>query len=178
LFDEGPCPDRAPGNNAAATRLLHLSGERFGSGWSACPDRPPSEADPPAPLAHRLPASAHPVSLCLVYLRCATPRTPMGPRDAHSEGREGPSPRVRSLRLRLSVSSLLLHALPSTDQLPTRPGILGQTTPFGGAVLARQVESSAHWSISPKLSIREFGRDLTIIPSPPMAFLRRLRMGV
>jgi hypothetical protein len=66
----------------------------------------------------------------------------MGPRDADDEGREGPSPRVRSLRLRLSVASLLLQALPITDQLPARPGILGQATLSGGGVLAWQVEPS------------------------------------
>ena len=59
-------------------------------------------------------------------------------------GREGSSPRVRSLRLQLSVASLLLQALPVTDQLPARSGIFGQATPSGGGVLAWQVESGAH----------------------------------
>ena len=60
--------------------------------------------------------------------------------------REDSSPRVRSLRLRLSVASLLLQALPITDQLPARSGILGQATPSGGGVLARQAESGEHWA--------------------------------
>ena len=73
----------------------------------------------------------------------------MGPCGADDEWREDPSPRVRSLRLRLSVASLLLQALPITDQLPARPGILGQATPSGGGVLAWQ-RVSAHGPISPK----------------------------
>jgi hypothetical protein len=80
----------------------------------------------------------------------------MGPRHADGEGREDPSPRVRSLRLRLSVASLLLQPLPVTDRLPARPGILGQATPSGGGVLAWQVESSAHGPTSPK-RIGRFG---------------------
>ena len=46
--------------------------------------------------------------------------------DADGEWREDSSPRVRSLRLRLSVAPLLLQSLPITDQLPARSGILGQ----------------------------------------------------
>jgi hypothetical protein len=75
----------------------------------------------------------------------------MGQRHADDGGREGPPPGVRSLRLRLSVASLLLQALPITDQLPARSGILRQATPSVGGVLAWQVESSAHGSMSPKL---------------------------
>jgi hypothetical protein len=70
----------------------------------------------------------------------------MGPRDADGEWREDSSPRVRSLRLRLSVASLLLQALPITDQLPAKSGILGQATRSGGGVLPWQGESSADWS--------------------------------
>ena len=68
----------------------------------------------------------------------------MGPCGADDAWREDPSPGVRSLRLRLSVASLLLQALPITDQLPPRHGILGKATPSGGKNLTWQVELSAH----------------------------------
>src|ERR1017187_2336509 len=70
----------------------------------------------------------------------------MGPRRADDEGRECSSPRVRSLRLPLSVASLLLQALPVTDQLPARSGIFSQATPSAEGVLAWQLKSGAHWA--------------------------------
>ena len=57
----------------------------------------------------------------------------MGPRDADGEWRDDPTPRIRSLRLRLSVASLLLQALSIADQLSARAG---KATPSGGGVLA------------------------------------------
>ena len=73
----------------------------------------------------------------------------MGPRGADDEGREGSSPRVRSLRLQLSVASLLLQALPVTDQVPASTGIFGQATSSGGGVRACQFESGAPWAGAP-----------------------------
>ena len=60
----------------------------------------------------------------------------MGPRDADCEWRDDPTPRIRSLRLRLSVASLLLQSSPIADQLLARSGILGQGTSSVRGVLA------------------------------------------
>jgi hypothetical protein len=60
----------------------------------------------------------------------------MGPCGTEDEWRQDPAPRVRSFRLQLPITSLLLQTLPITDQFPASIGIRGQATPLRRRVLA------------------------------------------